>query len=412
MHRLVLTEHQPSPPIHLTTEQLDALRQVTRSIDVSPTSARDTWNLRPGSKVGVIRLPDLTVEIQPKLPIDRVMFLVSYALGRLKLPGDVVDIAHSPDLVEAMIQMFHEAVRQATGRGLLQDYRTYEDTLNVVRGRIRIEDQLRRRFGIPVPIEVRYDEFTSDIEPNRLLKAAVNRLARLPRRSSYSRRLLTAIRAVFVNVSDVEYRSTQVPEVPVNPLNVHYQPALALAKLILTSGTVELAAGKVESASFLIDMNQVFEDFVVTGLREELQLTPYTFPQGAQGHGLWLDPSPNDRKVRLEPDISWWQDNRCVFVGDAKYKRTTVHGAQNHDIYQALAYAVAAGLSSALLIYAHDDQDQVDPVTYNIPEADKRIEVAGLDLRGQPDQILKRVKRLARIVRQHKLKVTATQLAA
>ena len=409
MTRLTLTEHEPSPETYLAAEQLHALRRIVRSVDVSPTSRSNTWILRPGSEIGVVRLPDLTVEIRPKLPIDRVLFLISYTLDRLNLPGEVVELAQPPDLVEAMVRIFHDAVRQATGRGLLQGYQTQEETLNVVRGRIRIEEQLRRRFGIAVPIEVRYDEFTPDIEPNRLLKAAVRRLAWLPQRSRNTRRLLSVMRAVFANVSGVEYRPTHLPQVPVNPLNAHYQPALALARLILRSGTVELAAGKVESASFLIDMNKVFEDFVVVGLRDALGLTEYTFPQEARGRELWLAAG---QKVRLKPDISWWQGDRCVFVGDAKYKRTTVHGAQNHDIYQALAYALAAGLPSALLIYAHDDQERVDPVTYDIPEAGKRIEVEVLKLHGQPDEVLKRVKRLARKVRQHKVEAPAASLAA
>ena len=409
MPRLNLAEHETSHGVRLTPDQLHALRRVASSIDVSPTSTSGVWDLRPNSEVGVVRLPDLTVEIRPKLPIDRVLFLASYALGAFQLKPDVADLDRSTDLVEAMVQLFHAAVRQATGRGLLQGYQTQEETLNVVRGRIRIEDQLRRRYGIAVPIEVRYDEFTPDIPPNRLLKAAVRRLAWLPHRSPVSRRLLSAMRAVFVNVSDVEYHPAHLPELPVNPLNAHYQPALALARLILRSGTVELAAGKVESASFLIDMNQVFEDFVVVRLREVLHLTPYTFPQGAQDHDLWLDPNPNDRKVRLRPDISWWQGDRCVFVGDAKYKRTTAHGAQNHDIYQVLAYAVAAGLPSALLIYAYGEDD---PVTYDIPEAGKHIEVAVLDLQGQPDEILQRVDVLACKVHSHKAKAAPARLAA
>ena len=32
-----------------------------------------------------------------------------------------------------------------------------------MRGRIRFDDQIRRRFGIPLPVELRYDEFTDDI---------------------------------------------------------------------------------------------------------------------------------------------------------------------------------------------------------------------------------------------------------
>ena len=408
MPRLNLAEHETSHGVRLTPEQLHALRRAVPSIDISPTPTRGLWDLRPGSKVGVVRLPDLTVEIRPKLPIDRVLFLISFALDRLEIPGDIVDLAQPPDLVEAMVQIFHAAVRQATGRGLLQGYRTYEETLNVVRGRIRIEDQLRRRFGIAVPIEVRYDEFTPDIQPNRLLKAAVRRLAWLPHRSPVSRRLLSAMRAVFVNVSNVEYHAANLPDIPINPLNAHYKPALALAEIILRSGTVELAAGKVESASFLIDMNQVFEDFVVVGLREALRLTPYAFPQGARDHPLCLDAN---RRVRLEPDISWWQGDQCVFVGDAKYKRTTAHGAHNPDIYQVLAYAVAAGLPGALLIYAHGEGD---PVVYDIPSRGERIkiEVAVLDLRGTPDEILQRVDDLACKVRAHKAEAAAARLAA
>ncbi len=409
MTRLTLTEHQPRENVRLTSEQLDTLLRLVRSVDVSPTSTSNTWILRPGSQVGVVRLPDLTVEIRPKLPIHRVLFLASYALGAFKLKPDIADIDRSPDLVEAMVQLFHAAVRQATGRGLLQGYRTHEETLNVVRGRIRIEEQLRRRFGIPVPIEVRYDEFTPDIPANRILKAAVGRLAWLPHRSRDTRRLLSVMRAVLANVSDVEYRSNDIPNIPITPLNTHYRPALALARLILKSGAVELAAGKVESASFLIDMNKVFEDFVVVGLREALGLTEYTFPQEAHGRELWLAAG---QKVRLKPDISWWQDNRCIFVGDAKYKRTTAHGAQNHDIYQALAYAVAAGLPGALLIYAHDEQERVAPAVYDIPHANKRIEVMVLDLRGSRDELMQRIHALAHKVRANVAPVTAAHLAA
>ena len=409
MTHLTLGEHHKTERVPLTTDQLHVLQRIAPSIDISPTPTSGLWSLRPNSKVGVIRLPDLTVEIKPKLPIHRVLFLASYALRAFKLNTEVADLDRSTDLVEAMVHLFHAAVRQATGRGLLQGYLTHEETLNVVRGRIRIEEQLRRRFGIPVPIEVRYDEFTPDIPPNRLLKAAIRRLSWLPQRSPRTRPLLSAMRAVFANISDVEYRPNDLPDLPINPLNAHYQPALALARLILKSGTVELAAGKVESASFLIDMNQVFEDFVVVALREALGLSDYSFPQEARGHEFRLD---SDGDIKLKPDISWWQGNRCLFVGDAKYKRTTVHGAQNHDIYQALAYAVAAGLPSALLIYAHDDQERIDPVTYDIPQAGKRIEVTVLDLHGQPDEILKRVKHLARKVREHKLQATTAQLAA
>ena len=59
---------------------------------------------------------------------------------------------------------------------LLHGYREEEDALQTVRGRIRLDDQMRRRPGFLLPVEVRYDEFTDDILENRLVKAAVVRL--------------------------------------------------------------------------------------------------------------------------------------------------------------------------------------------------------------------------------------------
>jgi hypothetical protein len=40
----------------------------------------DSYILTPSSVVGAVHLPDLAVTIRPKIPIDRVLFLVSYAL--------------------------------------------------------------------------------------------------------------------------------------------------------------------------------------------------------------------------------------------------------------------------------------------------------------------------------------------
>ena len=45
-----------------------------------------------------------------------------------------------------------------------------------MRGRIRFGDQIGRRFDTPFPIEVAFDEFTEDIEKNRLLKTVIYRL--------------------------------------------------------------------------------------------------------------------------------------------------------------------------------------------------------------------------------------------
>ena len=51
--------------------------------------------------------------------------------------------------------------------------------------------------------------------------------------------------------------------------------------------------------------------------------------------------------------------------------------------------------------FAAGELEPTDPRRYRIRHADKTIEVASIDLKGQPDDILKEVARLAKRVRAH-----------
>ena len=163
-----------------------------------------------------------------------------------------------------------------------------------------------------------------------------------------------------------------------------------------------MAAGEVRAASFLIDMNKVFEDFLVVAVREALGVTADAFPQGAQGRKLHLD---REGCLRLEPDISWCENGRCTFVGDAKYKPASGGDARSADLYQVLAYAVAARLPSALLVYAAaDNADEDAGAVYRLVDG-RCVEQVVLDLRGETTELLDRVTPLAAKVREHRARV-------
>ncbi len=351
------------------------------------------YDLTPGSHVGGIQLETLSITIQPKLPIERLLFLISYTLDRQRWQDTDFNFVERPDLLEAIIPGFVSQVRRAINRGVLQGYRSEEDALQTVRGRIRFDDQIRNRYGIAPPVEVRFDEFTEDIEENRLLKAAIYRLGRMRIRSERSRLALRAFDSALANVQPVEYHPRHLPDITWNRLNSHYRPAIDLAKLILRATTFDVDHGRVRSSAFLIDMNQLFEDFVAIALRESLGLSDKTFIRGAAGRRLMLD---QQETVRLRPDLSWWEGGECVFAGDVKYKRVNPAGYVHADLYQMLAYTIAAGLPGGLLIYAAGETDEA---THQIRHAGKTLRVMTLDLQGTPDTILARIDDVAREVR-------------
>lgn len=391
MRPLLLTELQTTSAVQLTAAERDLLRGAIPGLSVTSTPGHtDLYDLRPAGTVGLIRLGDLQVEIRPKLPIDRVLFLLSYALDPAAWRPEETKVADDAHLLEAIVPTFARHVRQVLRRGLLHGYRSVDDTDTTIRGRIRLADQLRDRPGLLLPVELTYDDFTTDILENQLLAAAVERLVRLPLRSAWTRSTLLEFREQFAGATPLRLTPGHpVPEPVWTRLNARYRPAVGIARLILAGAALDASLGGMTADGVLLNMPSVFENFVIAALREALGLGERSFPQGATGRHLKLD---EERTVRLKPDLSWWDGNRCVFVGDCKYKWVRTQGLQNADLYQLLAYLTALELDEGLLVYA---AGQRRPRTRTVTHAGKRLTVVTLNLAGTPTQVLSEIEELA-----------------
>ncbi|MEU8760024.1 restriction endonuclease [Streptomyces sp. NPDC048659] len=354
---------------------------------------RGRWSLRAGSRVGAVTLgtPDggtTTVRITPKVPIARLFFLLGYAQD----PGkgwreDAVDLAEHTELLPALAHSMERLTDRALRRGLLQGYREVADTSWVVRGRIRESEQMRRRFGAPLPVEIAYDEFTTDIAENRILRAAVERLLRLPGVPRDVRARLLHQRARLADVT-VPGRGQRLPRWVPTRLNARYHPALRLARVVLDGSSVEHLAGGVRVDGFLFDMNRIYEDFVCTALREALR--PYGGASVLQADDLHLD---EGRSVPLRPDLVWYGDSGAPrVVVDAKYKAGRRGGYPNADLYQMLAYCTALGLAEGHLVYAKGNEPRR---SHLVQGAGTVLHQHALDLDRQPAELLSEIRGLA-----------------
>ena len=259
------------------------------------------------------------------------MFLMTYALDPKHWRNEAIDVPPDADVLEAVALAFSRRTQRAVHRGLLRGYRREEDALNTVRGQIWFADQIGRRYGLPLPIEVAYDEYTEDIEHSRLLKTAIHRLSHAHIRSMAVRQKLRRLRSAFDMVRLGSYPRGTVPEIRYTRLDEHYRPAVELARLIIENFSLELFGGQVSGASFRIDMNVVFEQFLYVALGEALGLGK---DQWKRGKSIDLD---EGRRIDVEPAFSWWalatneNELRACFVGDAKYKKLDTPGFQHTD---------------------------------------------------------------------------------
>ena len=406
MRQLSLQEYEQSEAIPLSITERDDLQAVLPSLTIVPAAGEDAeYHLTPRSTVGAVEIGDLSVLIQPKIGIPQLLSLACYAMGVFKSQEerlfDFEEETETPP--DTLALALAAAARRAFSRGLLHGYHTEEEALHTVRGRIRFADQIRQRFGIPLPIEVRYDEFTDDITENQLVKAAAIRLGGMRLRSQQARRNLRWIAAMLENVSSVESFPKDVPDVRFDRINEHYRDVVGLSRLILRHSAFESERGTARAAGFLMDMNTLFQEFVTVALREALGVSEQVFVEKK------IDTLDDDGKIHLRPDLTWWHGRDCQFVGDAKYKGIENESVPNADLYQLLAYVTALNLPGGLLIYA---QGKAETATYTVRNSGRRLEVAALNLGGSLDAVLKRVDVLAERVKAMRDEAIALDRAA
>ncbi|MEV8476428.1 restriction endonuclease [Streptomyces sp. NPDC051173] len=388
-----LVEHAPAVSVRLAEPIGRALAAGGMVSATHDPYTPGVWSLKANSKVGaiVVTAPGgeapVTLRVTPKVPIARLFFLLGYSLDpKRNWRDEDVEVAEHRDLLPTLAHTVERQVDRALRRGLLQGYRPTEESALIVRGRIREAEQIRRRLGMTLPVEVAYDEFSTDIAENRILRTAVERLLRLPGVPGDVRRRLLHQRVRLADVTPV-VRGRELPAWHPIRLNSRYHQALRLARVVLDGASAEHAPGEVRINGFLFDMNTLFEDFVTTALRETLRDTGRTARLQDPHH---LDVAD---EIRMKPDLVLYEpDGTVSAVADAKYKAEKRSGYPDADLYQMLAYCTSLGLREGHLVYAKGNAVHA---AHEVRHAGTVIHQHALDLDQKPAGLLDDIAELA-----------------
>lgn len=390
LRHLVLDELQQEPVLIEFDGEVAALLNSTSLVTVQPDVFRG-WRVLPAGRVGAVQVDDLLVEVRPKAKVglDRLLFLLGFAQNPGFRQYDVTG-AEDKDLFSALAESMARQSERALARGALSGYVHVEESLRTVRGRIRVGDQMTRRPGMLLPLEVSFDEFTIDIPENRILRTALRRMLQLPRLSPVVSGRLAHLDSKLDGAAMLP-AGAPLPIWEESRANTHYGSALRLAEIILRNMSAEAGLGQQRVASFVVNMAAVFEDFVTVALRESLGAAP---GRTEGQHECFLDePDGSGRsRVKMFADVVHVMDGKPVAVFDAKYKASSWSGYPNADHYQMLAYCTALNVPRAWLVYADAGPARVRKVRNSGVE----IVEFPIDLSRTPKELLAAVGDLAR----------------
>ncbi len=379
VRRLSLKEHATLtvPPPPLDPAAVEALR---RCDAVTVTGQGHQTELRSKSLVGVIRAGPVELRITPKLTIRRLLWLLDYARNPKGWhDDDIVGLTEvdPEDTVTAVAVSFVAATRRALAAGLLQGYRTIEQT---------------DRPGIPLPVEIRYDDYTVDIPENQLLLAATLTLLSAPGLPAATTRGLRQLRADLDEVTPQPAAALQHLPLREDHLSRRYSPALRLAHIVLAGHGLDQPAGDVAATGFLFNLDSIFENWLRAVLDNALKRHG-TGPLSFQ-HKMYLDKAGS---IEVRPDLVWLHQGRPAAVIDAKYIQFTPAG-RTPQYFQMLAYCLVLGLPAGYIVYAAGDRRAI---RHEIRDAGITLHVWPLNLDAPTPDILADIDTLAAHIAAH-----------
>lgn len=316
---------------------------------------RTIRGLKAGQVVGILSIPGRAVEILPKIDGEdgavraALIHMLSVARGLRIADGELAALdTQRRDFLELLARLFADRLRAAVRRGLPRRYAEREEDLGMLRGRLDVKRQFTHLAVRPDRLACRFDELSEDTPLNRVLKAAVMRLARAVR-SAENVRALAELAARFESVGDSRLPLRE--PVRLDRTNTAFHDLHRLARLFLAGEWQSTASGRAPGFALLFPMNDLFEKFIGRSLRRALAPRPVRLQHSAL---YTLKDEDGTGIFRLVPDAVIDSPTGPVIV-DTKWKRPKHDdrrlGIDPSDIYQMLAYARAYGAARAMLLY-------------------------------------------------------------
>jgi len=286
--------------------------------------------------VGVLQTKSgLTIEILPKIAdkndAERSKAVFIKMLRTLKnFPFKSSNLANlktqNLPLLEIFISMFLCELEALVKKGIKSDYVALEENLNFLKGKLSINEQIKRNSVHKERFYVGYSEFLSDIKINRIIKTTLKFLYKKSN-SSKNQQKIRELLFIFDEVSECEDYKNFFAKLVINRQVKHYEQTLLWCKIFLLNNSFTPHKGDDLGFALLFDMNALFESYVGNFIKKSF---PGTILQHSEKHLV-----ENPKSFKLRPDI-FLKDK---FIADTKWKIiSSKDDISQADLYQLYAY--------------------------------------------------------------------------
>jgi 5-methylcytosine-specific restriction enzyme subunit McrC len=342
-----------------------------------------------GKYVGFIPLNERAIiYVRPKIPTANLVHLLAVAGGVVALGRERqyrLTESTAPPLLEAMAGAFIAYLEEMEVGGLYKTYVNMNEVQSILKGQIKFEESMQQLWsrGKRHAAVSSYFELTADVAENQLLYFACRSLILhflTLGASPVTLKTLGQFEELFIRAG-VTLRLPSKNEIQEAGLLPSHVRAIRLANALIARKGVELPLGgsDIFLPSFLIDMESLFEEYILRVLHQHL--SGFRVASAREAAKPLFD---NALIPAANPDVAIYNSQgAAVAVGDVKYKPRY----SREDLNQVISYALSYGVDITVLFLPSLTADEAglrkvgDIKGINVYES--RLWLGSVDLAGE-----------------------------
>lgn len=239
------------------------------------------------------------------------------------------------EIFEIFIFMFLEEVGVIIKKGIKSDYVGQEDNLFYLKGKLLINEQIKRNSIHKERFYVQYDDYNQNRAENRLIKSTLKLLSNVSKNFNNQRKIRQYLE--HMNWIDLSLNiDKDFSMVKTGRGMEHYKNALIWAKVFLKKESFSSFSGDTIAFAILYPMEKLFECFVEWWLEKEYKHLQIEAQNGGYN---FVTKKDNKSLFTVRPDFLIKKENKVLCVADAKWKLIEKDtDFSQSDFYQLFAY--------------------------------------------------------------------------
>lgn len=346
----------PLPKLGATNSEIDYLKKTflirqAKAFRITYDEDRNPI-IENTSFAGIIELDSIRIHFSTKVQAN-LFYMLSFLKSEENFvfdPLKVIEIKEGGNFFDIIGRLFFNELERIIQHGMLKKYIKREENVNYLKGKILFSEQIKQNLLIKPKFYCRYHDLTCDNVENQIILRATNLLIPMIKYNEdlkYDLLRLEQILKEEVSLN-VGLSARDCELVTYSRLNQHYKPIIDFSQLIFEEHFIRsVYKGKSKGFNFIVNMWQVYEDFITEMIKEvvETHFRDYiVVPQ------MRFNTLVKEKTIFTKPDIILQNKitNEYELIIDAKYKTEE----KESDFYQMIAYSLAIPLcKKCCLIY-------------------------------------------------------------